>query len=93
MASLEMAQRFAGKGITVNVVHPRVTPTGLIKSRRWWMRSGTLAGALPFQSDTDGQSNGLIPNCSLFAVVGAIGRLAAQCFVCSSAFLDCSPTL
>jgi len=44
MASLEMAQRFAGMGITVNVVHPGVTPTGLIKSRRVWEANPYITG-------------------------------------------------
>lgn len=44
MASLEMAQRFAGTGLTVNVVHPGVTPTGLIKSRRVWEANPYITG-------------------------------------------------
>jgi NAD(P)-dependent dehydrogenase (short-subunit alcohol dehydrogenase family) len=44
MASLEMAKRFAGTGITVNVVHPGVTPTGLIKSRQVWDANPYITG-------------------------------------------------
>jgi len=46
MASLEMARRFAGSGVTVNVVHPGVTPTGLIKSRRVWDANPHITGDL-----------------------------------------------
>ena len=44
MASLEMARRFAGSGVTVNVVHPGVTPTGLIKSRKVWAANPYITG-------------------------------------------------
>jgi NAD(P)-dependent dehydrogenase (short-subunit alcohol dehydrogenase family) len=44
MASLEMAKCFAGTGVTVNVVHPGVTPTGLIKSRQVWDANPYITG-------------------------------------------------
>jgi NAD(P)-dependent dehydrogenase (short-subunit alcohol dehydrogenase family) len=44
MASLGMAQRFADTGITVNIVHPGVTPTGLIKSRKVWEANPHITG-------------------------------------------------
>jgi len=44
MASLEMARRYAGTGVTVNVVHPGVTPTGLVKSKKVWDANPYITG-------------------------------------------------
>lgn len=44
ISSLEMARRFSGTGITVNVVHPGVTPTGLIKSKKVWAANPYITG-------------------------------------------------
>jgi NAD(P)-dependent dehydrogenase (short-subunit alcohol dehydrogenase family) len=44
MASLEMARRLANTGVTVNVVHPGVTPTGLIKSKKVWDANPYITG-------------------------------------------------